>query len=487
MSPMLRITPFLAVATILASTAFASGQTFSRLVTQTRFEAMEHVFAVADLDADGLEDIVVGSKIPHDPDFTPADRRRSVTLRIFTSNGDGTYTHAPRLTSRRLRAHAAVVVAGDFNGDGRNDLAVYDAGAYVDSESDGFGNPPQLFLSGRGRTLRYSNSLAAAVRREHRRDPPVPPPPAPAALHLKMATTGDIENDGDLDIWVESDGGHNMHSHFVVNRGDGTFTVDAANRAADLVHHNWPPAWWRYHEALFMDVDHDRDSDLVLGRLAVLDRRDRRANPSIILINDGSGFFPERSELPNPAFGNGFTRVFGIARFDVNQDEWDDIFMLHVRAGDGRGGGRYIQALVNTGDGSFADETATWVRRQRITAIPGRNLGGLAMHDVDLDGCQDLVVTAPVDRIRPQSPLVYRNNGSGQFSPMPTRRFLPEDREEYFGWGAMPIDANGDGAVDFVVSELGPGRDGIWQTNDDATRLVTLLNTTRPRRRPLCR
>ena len=94
-------------------------------------------------------------------------------------------------------------------------------------------------------------------------------------------------------------------------------------------------------------------------------------------------------------------------------------------------------------------------------------------------------MTAPWDRIRPQSPLVYRNNGSGQFSPMPSRRFVPIP-DEHFGWCAMPIDANGDGAIDFVVSELGPGRDGIWETRDDATWLVTLLNTTSPRRRPLC-
>ena len=42
----------------------------------------------------------------------------------------------------------------------------------------------------------------------------------------------------------------------------------------------------------------------------------------------------------------------------------------------------------------------------------------------------------------------------------------------------MPIDANGDGAIDFVVSEPGPGADGIWETSDDSARLVTLLNTT---------
>ncbi len=100
--------------------------------------------------------------------------------------------------------------------------------------------------------------------------------------------------------------------------------------------------------------------------------------------------------------------------------------MLHVRNGIlGGWTGRYIQALLNTGDGSFTDETPTWIRRQRGTAIPGQNYGGLVMHDVDLDGCQDLVVTAPVDRIRPQSPLVYRNNGSGQFSPVTPTAFRP--------------------------------------------------------------
>ena len=333
---MVRIT--LCVAMAWLSAAIAGGQTFSRITTQTRFGAMHHVFAVVDLNADGLDDIVVGDMVEHDPEFTPADKRRKTRLRIFTSDGDGTFTHAPRLTSRQIRTHAAVVVAGDFNGDGRSDLAVYDAGAYVDSESSGYGNPPQLFLSGRGGVLRYSNSLANAVRREHRPDPPVPPPVALADLHLKMATTGDIDDDGDLDIWVESDGGNNMESHFAVNNGSGRFTLDSGNRATDLVHHNWPPTFWRYHEALFLDVDRDGDSDLVLGRLSVLDRRDRRDNPSIVLVNDGTGFFPARLELPNPAFSNGFSRVMGIARFDINRDGWDDIFMLHIRANDGPGG-----------------------------------------------------------------------------------------------------------------------------------------------------
>ena len=44
--------------------------------------------------------------------------------------------------------------------------------------------------------------------------------------------------------------------------------------------------------------------------------------------------------------------------------------------------------------------------------------------NVHLDGCPDLVVTAPRDEIRPESPLVCRNNGSGQFSPLPREHFV---------------------------------------------------------------
>ena len=163
-----------AVAVMLPA-ASASAQTFSHVITDTvALGRMNHVFVVADLNGDALDDIVVGDKVDHDPDFTPADRLTKVPLHIFVSNGDGTFTHAPELVDGQIEAHDARVLSADFNGDERNDLVVYDHGAYVDSESSGYGNPPQLFVSCPDGVLRPFGALADAVRAQHERQPPHP-------------------------------------------------------------------------------------------------------------------------------------------------------------------------------------------------------------------------------------------------------------------------------------------------------------------------
>ena len=79
-------------------------------------------------------------------------------------------------------------------------------------------------------------------------------------------------------------------------------------------------------------------------------------------------------------------------------------------------------------------------------------------------------------RIRTESPIAYRNNGSGQFEAMDPTLFAGDDR--YFGTQAVPADVNGDSVVDFVVPYRDDGPDDEWGSEDDFTTLVTLLNTT---------
>ena len=276
---------------------------FSRVVTQPDV-FVNNVAAVADLDGDGRDDVIAFKYLEYN--VAREDRLTKSPLRLFVSVGDGSFRHAPELVEGTINVRAPVVVADDFNSDGRVDLAVFDAGVYVVHESVGVGNPPQLFLSRPDGRLRSSSALADAVTREHAMRPPALPISGPSDLHLKSATAGDIDGDGDIDLWVDSIGGANVSSHFMVNNGDGTFTIDE-ERAPTALRYNPPEAW--YHlEGHLVDLDNDGDIDLALAQNRGLEPSTFNQS-SIVLINDGTGHYPVRIELPRPAFADGYTSV----------------------------------------------------------------------------------------------------------------------------------------------------------------------------------
>ncbi len=463
---------------------------FTRVVTQPGLGRLDNVLAVADFDGDGRDDVLAGGLDEYDAYYstetaTPEDRLGpKATLRVFAAVGDGSFRHAPELVEGAIDVRSPIVVADDFNGDGRADLAVFDEGVYVFAGREGYGNPPQLFLSSPDGRLRPSDALADAVRREHERDPPVPLS-GPADLHLKSATSGDIDLDGDTDIWVTSSGGLNVFDHFMVNNGDGTFTIER-ERASDMVLFNVPVDWWNFIGNHLADLNNDGAPELVLGPLGP--GRLGLGSPSTVLANDGTGHYPTRTVLPRPTtFNGGYTRVNWLTHFDVNNDGFQDLLLVHTRLYEGPtdelpNTGRYIQVLINRGGSSFRDETPTWIAGQSATTpehdAEGNELYNAAdprMHDVDRDGCVDLVMSLN-DRVRIESPLVYRNDGSGRFQAMSPVPFAGSSR--FFGQRAVPAHVNGDGAIDFVIPERDLGPDREYGTADDSTVLVTLLNTT---------
>ena len=152
---------------LCVAVAPAAAQTFSRVETQPGPGTIEHVLAVADLNGDGLDDPLLGDWVRSESPTTAADRLRKVPLRIFVSNGDGTFTYAPELVDGEIMANRAVVVVDYFNLDGKADLAVFDAGAYEPARGVFSGNPPQLYVSCPDGVLRPRNSLELAVRDLH--------------------------------------------------------------------------------------------------------------------------------------------------------------------------------------------------------------------------------------------------------------------------------------------------------------------------------
>ena len=472
---------------------------FSAVQTAGRFNRIQVIVAVADLNGDGRDDIIAGAQ-PNDGSETAEDRLDKPPVRVLLGTREGRLQLASAEMLPSIRARNPVVVADDFNGDGRLDFAVFDAGVYVWAVSSGYGNPPQLFLSTPSGQFQHSAALADAVRREHELRPS-PDYSGPADLHLKSATSGDIDGDGDIDLWVDSIGGANVSSHFMVNNGDGTFTLDE-DRAPPALRYNWPDESWYHLEGHLVDLDNDGDLDLALAQNRGNDHFTFNQS-SIVMINDGTGHYPARIDLPRVRFADGFTSVGGHTHFDVNGDGFQDLLSVHTRNDDGPPGavipwtGRYIQVLVNRrvplpgGGVWFGDETDTWVKGQEATSperLPNgeplhNGSAGFATHDVDRDGCIDLVMVRQGHRVSRHAPIVYLNNGSGQFRPLSPDPFLRADM--YFGDNAAPADVNGDGAVDFVEVELYEGPDGVIHTDDDFGRFVTLLNTT-PSRSPRC-
>ena len=465
---------------------------FSRIVTQFDLDRINSVYAVADLNGDGRDDVLGGGSLEHN--VAAPERLTKVPLHVFVGEGDGSFRHAPELVAGTIDVRTPVVVADDFNGDGRTDLAAFDAGVFVVAQSIGVGNPPQLFLSGPDGRLRPSEALADAVRREHELRPN-PGYSEPADLHLKSATSGDIDGDGDLDLWVESTGGANVISHFMVNNGDDTFTLDPERAPYELLH-NPPPEFWRHVGNDLVDLDNDGDLDLALGQIR--DPHPTHDNQfSLVLVNDGTGHYPARIELPHPAFYDGYTSVQALTHSDVNGDGFQDLLLVHARNDDTLPNailpnailpnvipftGRYVQVLVNRGGTSFVDETPARMGDQSATTPerdpdgdPLHNAAEPSMHDVNRDGCPDLVMLEG-GPVRTESPLVYRNDGSGRFQAMSPVPFVGSSR--YFGGGAVPADVNGDGAIDFVVPSHNEGPDREFGTADDFAMLVTLLNTT---------
>ena len=470
----------------------ATQVTFLRVSAEPGLGRLDFVLAVTDLNGDGRDDIVVGGREESGAGATTEERWTRTALRVLVGEENGSLTHAPQLVEGTIEARSPVVVADDFNGDTRPDLAVFDAGVYSVEESLGYGNPPQLFLSSPDGRLRPSDALAEAVRREHELRPQ-DWYSGPTDLHIKTATSGDIDGDGDVDLWVESTGGANVPSHFMMNDGDGTFSVDTVRAPHELLH-NPEPEFWRHYANGLIDLDNDGDLDLVLGQMRDLDPT--HVNQfSIALLNDGAGHYPHRIELPHPAFNDAYTEVNGLTAFDVNDDGFRDLLLVHTRNDDGPPDvipwtGRYIQVLLNRrvplpGGGLwFGDETTTWMGNQSATTPEQDPYGDLLinsaeprMHDVDRDGCADLVMWNSYQEVSTEAPLVYRNNGSGQFEPMPPEPFTAP-AGGYFGLYAVPADVDGDALIDFVAPQRHDGPDGIPRTEDDFTTLLTLLNAT---------
>lgn len=182
---------------------------------------------------------------------------------------------------------------------------------------------------------------------------------------IQGVALADIDNDGDLDLYVCRFAVPNL---LFVNRGDGTFTEEAAARGLALVDASGMAAF----------ADYDRDGDLdVLVQTNLLDALRRPQGQSNHLFrNDGTGRFTDVSAAAGIV---GEAQGHSATWWDFDGDGWPDLHVANDFAAPDK-------LYRNQGDGTFRDVLDAVFPRQPYSSM-GADFG-----DVNNDGQFDLLV-----------------------------------------------------------------------------------------------
>jgi len=223
------------------------------------------------------------------------------------------------------------------------------------------------------------------------------------------ATFADFDNDGWLDLFVIGGEGK---GHLFRNRGDGTFEdVTSKARIADVT---------GAKKAVFVDLDHDGDLDLLL-----LGNGQRT-----VYRNNLDGTFTEATAALGLAGASAGDAVFG----DFDGDGRLDLFV----GGGGTGG----DALLHNGGAQrFSDVTTS----SGLSAAGGST--AIAAGDYNNDGFIDLFIAGTG-----KEPTLWLNKGDGTFAPDTRSSATLKIAASASASVAKFVDYDNDGWMDLVVA-----------------------------------
>jgi hypothetical protein len=332
--------------------------------------------AVADFNGDGKQDMAVANKTDG-------------TVSILLGNGNGTFTPAAPLTAF-LGGGANWVVAGDFNGDGKLDLAV----ANVSTDGTVTGGV-SIFLGNGDGTFGAATSVKVGS--------------APFSI-----VAGDFNRDGKLDLAVSNSGDGTVT--ILLGNGDGTFTPQAPISVGSGATSD---------PSVIVAGDFNQDGIL---DLAVSNQGDGTVS---ILSNNGSGGF----NVQSPISTGGSGEPIGLIVADFNRDGIPDLAAVNVTD---------VAIMIGNGSGGFTvTNTSTFTGSNLITGVAG---------DFNGDGKIDLLVS---DSNFGQV-ILFPGNGNGTFGA--AIDFLTAAG----AFGTATADFNGDGGLDLAITNGGAASVSIF-------------------------
>lgn len=229
--------------------------------------------------------------------------------------------------------------------------------------------------------------------------------PLPAASRLPFthsASAGDIDNDGDVDLFFTSTM-VTQSGIFLKNDGQANFTYDATAFPSDIQGKNY------YTSALY-DLNTDGYLDLVItghdNDESVKIYPNIQAKP-MVLWGSVTGKYTSANSTILPVIKDyGVTNNINFLDFDKD----GKLDILLTKTGDGTQlsfyKGYYIQLLKNNGGTSFTDVTTTTIGNYR-NDNPPKWIIWLRPHDIDNDGDIDITSEDKFD-----SHVWINNNGT---------------------------------------------------------------------------
>jgi hypothetical protein len=258
---------------------------------------------------------------------------------------------------------------------------------------------------------------------------------------------GDVDNDGDLDLFVTNWG----PDSFWVNDGDGTFTD--ATRASNLGDDGFGTS------ATFLDYDRDGLLDLFVARYVDFDpavrcaqeggRRDYcgptqfEAVHDLLYHNEGGGRFRDTSsESGIAALADA---GLGVVAADFDDDGWIDVYVANDADPN--------HLWINRRDGRFAESAMVLGAALNEYGVAEAGMGVVA-NDVDADGDLDIFLTHLID----ETNTLYRNLGAAGFEDATAASGLGPPSAPYTGFGNALADLDNDGDPDVAVTNGGVKR-----------------------------
>jgi len=326
----------------------------------------------------------------------------------------------------------------DADGDGRLDLYFTNAGRF---EGEGAAN--SLFL--RGDDGKYRDATVASGLGD-------------TGFGMGVAV-GDIDNDGDLDVYVGNYGGDALYQ----NDGKGSFTN--ITKAAGIGNDRWTSS------IAFLDYDADGLLDIFVVNYVVFDAKRRCENPKsgrdycgpqmfkgepdVLYHNKGGGVFEDVSK--KIGISSEASNGLGLVVEDFNDDGWLDVFVANDAEAN--------HLWMNTREGGFREEALSLGVAVNAFGVTEASMG-VAAGDIDSDGDCDLFMT----HLMNERNTLYVRTEYG-FEDGSRESGLAAPSFPFTGFGTVMFDVDHDGDLDLAIANgrvmrgaLDPraGSDPLW-------------------------